>query len=120
RYIQYLFVLSLVFIIIGMASGKITTDSFTYISLTESLFAILQILLIVIVLMLGVVMTLPAIIADLILLIVGWSFRLTGAIWNIVWDQLTIGWFWNNTSGSSIFFSSLAIAIISAIIMKKR
>ncbi|MEQ8470321.1 MAG: hypothetical protein RIC35_04010 [Marinoscillum sp.] len=120
RYLQFLFLASILFIIIGFISGKISTESFTYISLIGSLKAILQILLVVVILMLGLAMTLPALIIDVLLLFIGMSFPLIEAIWYVIWNQVTIGWFWAGSSGSSIFFASLVLAIVSFFGMRRR
>lgn len=114
RYVTFLFIVSILFIIVGFVTGKISGDSLTYISITGSLLAILQILVIVLILMLGIAMTLPALLIDLLLLIfTGMYFPLVGATWNIVWDDVTLGWFWASTSGSSLLFASIVLAIIS-------
>ena len=120
RYLQFLFVSSLLFIIIGLVTGKISGESFTYISLTGSIAAIFQILMIVIILMLGLVITVPALIIDLLLLFIGMSFPVLSATWSVIWDQVTMGWFWANTSGSSVFFGSLVVAVVSFFAIRKR
>lgn len=121
RYVTFLFIVSILFIIIGFVTGKISGDSFTYISLTGSLLAILQILVIVLILMLGIAMTLPALLIDLLLLIfTGMYFPLVGATWDVVWDEVTLGWFWAFTSGSSLLFASVVLAIISFLILRRK
>jgi hypothetical protein len=121
RYVTFLFIVSILFIIVGFVTGKISGDSLTYISITGSLLAILQILVIVLILMLGIAMTLPALLIDLLLLIfTGMYFPLVGATWNIVWDDVTLGWFWASTSGSSLLFASIVLAIISFFMLRRR
>ncbi len=121
RYVTFLFIVSILFIILGFVTGKISGDSFTYISITGSLFAILQILVIVMILMLGAAMTLPALLIDLLLLIfTGMQFPLVSSTWNVVWDQVTIGWFWTSTSGSSLLFASIVLAIISFLMLRRK
>lgn len=121
RYVVLLFIVSILFIVLGLVTGKISGDSFTYISITGSLLAILQILVIVLILMLAAAITIPALIIDLLLLIfTGLYFPLVGGIWDVVWDDVTIGWFWASTSGSSLLFASIILAIISFLMMRKR
>ena len=121
KYVIFLLVISILFIVLGLASGKISGESFTYISLTGSLLAILQILVVVLILMLGAMMALPALIIDVLLLIfTTLYFPLISTIWNIVWFDITIGWFWTTTSGSSILFASLVLIIISVPGLRRR
>lgn len=120
RYLQFTFLASVLFIIIGFVTGKISVESFTYISLVGSVTAIFKILLVALMLLLGLAMSLPALIADLILLFMGFSFPLLEAIWGVIWGRVTIGWFWGSTSGSSVLFGSIILAVISAFAMKRR
>ena len=119
KYFIFLFIVSVLFILIGLVSGKISGDSFTYISLPGSLFAVLQILVIVLILMIGAAMMIPAFVIDLLLLIfTGLRFPMINAIWHILWQKVTIDWFWVFTSGSSIFFASLILAIFSVLMLR--
>jgi hypothetical protein len=120
RYIFSILVLSVLFLVTGFLSGKISGDSFTYISLTGTFSAVIQILFVTVILMLALLMTLPAVIVDLLLLFLGWSFPMIERIWNVVWDELTIGWFWIPTSGSSILFASVILIIGSLLILRSR
>lgn len=121
KYVIFLLVISILFIVLGLASGKISGESFTYISLTGSLLAILQILVVVLILMLAAMMALPALIIDVLLLIfTTMFFPLISTIWNIVWYDITVGWFWTTTSGSSILFASLVLIIISVLGLRRR
>lgn len=121
KYVIFLLIISILFIILGFTSGKISGESFTYISLTGSLLAILQILVVVLILMLAATMALPALIIDVLLLIfTTMYFPLISTIWNIVWYDITVGWFWTTTSGSSILFASLVLIIISVLGLRRR
>ncbi len=120
RYITFLFIVSILLIIIGFVTGKISGDSFNDISITGSLLAILQILVIVLILMLGIAMTLPALLIDLLLLIfTDMYFPLVGGTWDVVWDDVTLDWFWASTSGSSLLIASTVLAIISYFMMPR-
>lgn len=120
RYLQFLFLASVLFIIVGFITGKISGESFTYISLTGTAYSILQILLVVIILIIGIAISTPALIGDLILLLLGLHFPLLNAIWNVAWHQVTLGWFWSHTSGSSILFGSLILGVVSLLAMRRR
>lgn len=120
RYLQFTFIASILFIIIGFVTGKISSESFTYISLIGTVQAIFKILLVALMLLLGLAMSLPALIGDLILLFLGFSFPLLEAIWGVIWGQVTIGWFWGSTSGSSVLFGSIILAAISVFAMRRR
>lgn len=121
KYLIFLFIVSILFILIGLVSGKISGDSFTYISLPGSLFAIIQILVIVLILMIGAAMMIPAFVIDLLLLVfTGLRFPMITSIWDILWQKVTIDWFWIFTSGSSIFFASLLLAIFSVLMLRNK
>ena len=114
KYFGFLFIISLLFIFIGLISGKISGESFSYISIPGSLFAILQILFVVLIIMIGVAIMIPALVIDLLLLIfTGMNLPLIHSICDILWEEVTMGWFWAHTEGSSIFFASLILAILS-------
>ncbi len=120
KYTTFLFIVSLVLMILGFFTSKITTESFQYISLTGFLFAILKILLITIAISLAAAMTLPALVIDLImLLIAGYGLLVTTSIWNIVWNEYTMDWFWQSTGGSSLFFATLLLIIITVFVYRK-
>lgn len=120
RYLQFTFLASVLFIIIGFVTGKISGESFTYISLVGTVQAVFKILLVALMLLLGLAMSLPALIADLILLFLGFSFPLLDAVWGVIWDQVTIGWFLKSSSGSSVLFGAIILAVISGLAVKKR
>ncbi|MBS3770116.1 MAG: hypothetical protein V5A59_03465 [Bacteroidales bacterium] len=120
KYTTFLFIVSLVLMILGFLTSKITTESFQYISLTGFLFAILKILLITITISLAAAMTLPALVIDLIMmLIAGYGLLVTSSLWNIVWNEYTMDWFWQSTEGSSLFFSTLVLIIITVFVYRK-
>ncbi|MEF8811119.1 MAG: hypothetical protein V5A47_09370 [Bacteroidales bacterium] len=120
KYTTFLFIVSLVLMILGFLTSKITTESFQYISLTGFLFAILKILLITIAISLAAAMTLPALVIDLIMmLIAGYGLLVTSSLWNIVWNEYTMDWFWQSTEGSSLFFSTLVLIIITVFVYRK-
>jgi len=120
KYTTFLFIVSLVLMILGFLTSKITTESFQYISLTGFLFAILKILLITIAISLAGAMTLPALVIDLIMmLIAGYGLLVTTSLWNIVWNEYTMDWFWNTTGGSSLFFATLVLIILTVFVYRK-
>jgi len=121
RYLVALFIFSILVIVFGLFSGKISAESFQYISLVESFFTIFRILVVVLVLLLGLVILFPAILMDLILLLISnYGFEMTNQVLEHAWKNVTLGWFWNQTSGSSILFSAIIIAIITGILMRRR
>ncbi|MFW5901323.1 MAG: hypothetical protein ACOCUK_02140 [bacterium] len=120
KYTTFLFIVSLVLMILGFLTSKITGESFQYISLTGFLFAILKILLITVTISLAAAITLPALVIDLIMmLIAGYGLLVTNSIWNIVWNEYTMDWFWQTTGGSSLFFSTLVLIIITVFVYRK-
>ena len=121
KYTNLLFIISILFILIGLITGKITTQSFSYISIPGSLIAIIQILFIVLILSIGLAILVPAFIIDLLLLVVtGMDFPLINSIWYTLWDKATIQWFWIDTPGSSIFFGSVIISVIAFFFLRRR
>ena len=120
KYTNFLFLVSLVLLILGFASGKISGESFQYISLTGSLFAILKILIVTATISLAAAMTLPAIVIDLIMMLVaGYEILVTTSLWDIIWNEYTMDWFWGTTSGSSLFFATLVVVIISVFVYRR-
>jgi hypothetical protein len=120
KYWTALFLVSLVLMILGFASGKITGDSFSYISVTGFLFAILKILIVTITISLAATITIPAIFIDLVMMIFGsYSFTLTPAIWTVVWDEYTMTWFWGSTSGSSLLFATIILVVLTGLLFRK-
>lgn len=120
KYTNLLFFVSLILLILGFVTSKITMESFHYISLTGFLFAILKILLITIAISLAAAMTLPALVIDLIMMLVaGYDLLVTTSLWNIVWNEYTMDWFWHTTSGSSLFFATLLLIILTVFVYRK-
>jgi len=120
KYTNVLFFVSLILLILGFVTSKITTESFQYISLTGFLFAILKILLITVVISMAAAMTLPALVIDVIMMLVaGYGLLVTTSLWNIVWNEYTMDWFWNTTGGSSLFFATLVLIILTVFVYRK-
>jgi hypothetical protein len=120
KYTNLLFFVSLILLILGFVTSKITMESFQYISLTGFLFAILKILLITIAISLAAAMTLPALVIDLIMMLVaGYDLLVTTSLWNIVWSEYTMDWFWHTTGGSSLFFATLLLIILTVFVYRK-
>ncbi len=120
KYTTLLFFVSLVLMILGFVTSKITGESFQYISLTGFLFAILKILLITVTISLAAAMTLPALVIDLIMMLMaGYGLLVTTSIWNIVWNEYTMDWFWNTTGGASLFFATLVLIILTVFVYRK-
>lgn len=121
RYITFLFIVSILVIIIGVITGKISVDNFSQISVLDSAFGIMQILVIVMILMLAIAMSLPALFIDLLLLVfTGQQFPLIGLTWDLVWDDVTIKWFWTSTSGSSLLVASVVLVILSFFTLRRK
>lgn len=119
RYATGLFLFAIFILVFGFINGKISMDSFQYISIPGLFYAVLKSLVMVLVLLLAVAATIPAFFLDLLLLIfTNYDFPILSQIWNISWDGLTIGWFWTETSGSSLFFGALILLILSSYLMR--
>lgn len=121
KYWIALFLVSLLLMILGFVSGKITGDSFSYISLSGFIFAVLKILIITLTISIAATITIPALVADILMVIVAsYNFMLVPAIWDIVWDQYTMSWFWHTTSGSSLFFATLILLIVMGLLYRRK
>lgn len=121
RYVTGLLIFSILIIIFGLITGKITVESFQVISLPGLLFAVLKSLVVVLVLLLGLAAALPGILIDVVMLFVASSqFPITGNLWSVCWKEVTLDWFWTETSGSSLFFGAVILAIISGLLLGKR
>lgn len=105
----------------GIFNDKITFESLNYISISGSLLAIVQIIVLVVILMLGLSMIVPAFLIDvLVLIFTDMYFPLVGSTYNVVWNEITIGWFWTETTGSSLLFSSIILIIVSILSLRKK
>ena len=121
RYVTGLLIFSILIIIFGLITGKITVESFQVISLPGLLFAVLKSLVVVLVLLLGLAAALPGIVIDIVLLFVSsYDFPITGNLWSVCWEGVTLDWFWTETSGSSLFFGALILAVVSGLLLRKR
>lgn len=121
KYTNFLFFVSLILLILGFVTSKITGESFQYISLSGFLFAVLKILLITVTISLAAAITIPALLIDLIMmLIAGYGILVTTSIWDIVWNEYTMNWFWESTGGSSLLYATLILIIISVFVYRKR
>jgi hypothetical protein len=121
RYATGLLVFSVFLLIFGFLSGKINLSSFEYISLPGLLYAVLKSLIVVLVLLLSLAAALPLLIIDVVLLFfTNFDFSLISHLWAVSWKGVTLGWFWTETSGSSIFFGSIILLIISSAFSRRR
>jgi len=120
RYASGLFLFAILLLIFGFISGKISGESFQYISLPGLLFAVLKSLVLVLVLLLAIAASVPAFFIDLLLfLFTSYDFAVLKGIWNVCWDGVTMDWFWTETSGSSVFFGAIILMLISGLLMRK-
>jgi len=121
RYATGLLIFSILILVFGFLFGKITLESFQYISLPGLLFAVLKSLVVVLVLLLTLAAAVPLFLIDLVLfLLAGYDFELLNNLWAICWKGVTMGWFWTETSGSSIFFGAIILLIISSAMTRRR
>jgi len=121
RYALGLFIFAIFIILFGFANGKISGESFQYISFPGLFYAVLKSLVIVLILLLAIGASAFAFFIDLLLLIfTTYDFPILGNIWNVCWDGVTIGWFWTETSGSSLFFGAVVLLLISGVLMRRR
>lgn len=121
RYVTGLLIFSILIIIFGLLTGKITVESFQVISPAGLLFAVFKSLVVVLVLLLGLAAALPGILIDVVMLFVGaYQFPITGNLWSVCWKDVTLDWFWAETSGSSLFFGALILAIVSGLLLRRR
>jgi hypothetical protein len=121
KYTNFLFFVSLILLILGFFTNKITTESFQFISIGGFFFAVLKILLITVIISLAAAITLPALVIDLIMmLIAGYGILITTSLWDIVWNEYTMDWFWYTTEGSSLFFAAIVLIVISVFVYRRR
>lgn len=121
RYAAGLALFAILILVFGFINGKITGASFQTISLAGLLFAVLKSLLLVLILLLAVGASIPLLIIDILLLLfTEYGFALINGVWDVVWGRVTIGWFWTETSGSSLFFGALILLLLSGFFMRGR
>ena len=96
----------------------ITTTDFDYWALST-----LKFFLVLYGLLLGMGLMPFAFILDVIGLLFDYSFPLTGYIWDHVWTQWTMGWYWQKataTGATVSFVALLAVLVINAVMQKRR
>lgn len=121
RYALGLLVFSILIIVFGFMTEKITIASFQYISFPGVFMAVGKSLMVVLVLLLAGAAAVPSFLIDLALtFFTPYDFPMLTHLKNICWDGVAINWFWNETSGSSIFFGALVLFVISGFLSKSR
>lgn len=121
NYAAGLSLFAILIILFGFLNGKITGESFQYISLPGLLYAVLKSLVVVFVLLLSLAAAIPLLLIDIVLLLfTNYDFELIQSVYGVVWDGVTLGWFWTETSGSSIFFGALILLLISGFFARGR
>lgn len=110
---------AILILVLGFLYGKINGESFQYISFPGLIYAVLKSLIVVLILLLAITATIPSFFIDLILFfITDYEFPLLKQIWEISWGQVTMGWFWTETSGSSLFFAALILLILGGVMTR--
>ncbi len=121
RYATGLFVFSILMILFGFITEKITISSFQYISLPGVIFAVGKSLLVVLILLFAIGAAIPSLFIDILLtFFTDLKFPLLNFLKEICWDKMAVSWFWNDTSGSSVFFGALILLLISGALSRKR
>lgn len=121
RYALGLVLFSVFILVFGFITGKISSESFQYISIPGLFFAVVKSLVVVLILLLALAASVPAFLIDFILLfLTDYDFPLLSNIWGVCWDGVTLNWFWTETSGSSIFFGALILLLISGAFSRRR
>jgi hypothetical protein len=121
KYAILILIFSILLILFGFFSGKISGESFTYISIPGTFFAMLKILIVGLVLLLAIGITIPAVIMDIIVLIfTNLHFPITSNIWDISWNLLTIEWLWLDSGGSSVLFASIILIILMILLVRRK
>lgn len=121
RFIYLTGVFALVLVVVGFISGKISAESFTYISIPGIIVTCLKMLLSQLVLMLSTLMIVPAVIIDLLLWIFsGMYFPLISSIIDAVWNDFIVAWFWQPATGSAILFTSIINLAASYFLLRRK
>jgi len=121
NYAAGLSLFAILIILFGFLNGKITAESFQYISLPGLLYAVLKSLVVVLVLLLALAASLPLLVIDIVLLLfTNYDFATLKGVWGVAWDGVTMDWFWTETSGSSVFFGALILLLISGFFARGR
>ncbi|PHN01572.1 hypothetical protein [Flavilitoribacter nigricans] len=121
RYALGLVLFSVFILVFGFITGKISSESFQYISIPGLFFAVVKSLVVVLVLLLALMASIPSFLIDFILLFVtDYDFPILSNLWNVCWDGVTLNWFWTETTGSSLFFGALILLLISGAFSRRR
>ncbi len=121
RFAIGLLIFSLMVLIFGFMSEKITTESFQYISFPDLGLAVVKSLAVVLIFLLAAAASIPSLFIDLVLLLVpAQDFPILNHLWDVCWKGVTLDWFWKETSGSSIFFGALILFIAGFLLLRTK
>lgn len=113
---SYTIVLSCIVVIIAcFATERVNLhhilDDLTFVSVFT---AIGKTLIVSFVLYFAAIISFPALVIDLVLLIFTTRyFFLLGYLWNLVWTNFTLPWYWNAVNGNSLVIGAFILAIIT-------
>ena len=113
---SYTIVLSSIAIIaVAFFTGKVTINNMLEeLTFFSVLIAMGKTLIVSFLVYLAIIISFPALIIDLVLLIFSSKyFLLIHLIWDLVWQKITLDWYWNVTNGSSLVVAAFILAIIT-------
>ena len=86
---------------------------FTALSLVQILITFLKSLIVVAVISIAAGITIPALVLDLILLLVtNYDFPVIRFIWGLAWNDIAISWYWLPSDGNALLVSAVILGII--------
>ena len=122
RWSSTLIVSAIILIVAAIAyKGAITDSFFQGITFYSFFLTLFKSIIVVLLISISVPVALVALLVDIILwLTTDFYFPLINYIVNLVWDRITISWYWNLSNGNEIFLSALVIGILGLIGQRRR
>jgi hypothetical protein len=112
---SFSFVIASIIILIAVLVTHRTDFShfFSSLSFMQILITFFKSLIVVVVISIAAGITLPALILDLILLLVThYDFPVIRFIWGLAWNDIAISWYWLPSDGNALFVSAVILGII--------
>jgi hypothetical protein len=122
KYSTAIIVFSFVVMVLAIAYKDALTSSFIAgVTPLGLIFSFFKSFIVAIVLIVAIPVALVALLIDLVLwFITPYYFPLSGFMYNLVWENITIEWYWLQAGGNEIFYAALILALVGIAVSRKR
>ena len=122
KYSTAIVVFSFIVMVLAIAYKDALTSSFVAgVTPLGLIFSFFKSLIVAIVLIVTIPVALVALLIDLVLwFITPYYFPLSGFMYNLVWENITVEWYWLQAGGNEIFYAALILAILGIALSGRR